>query len=181
MATILLTVESVNNTNLSTAHTQLFDTEQIYDIQPNANTVGTETITFTGTAFLSAPSFINLKDGEYSYTLTSTSTTRVLNIYSSPSNLQLVATGSAVIADNHAGVIVLTSVNESNISGVVTATFTTGNVSEGNTLVVSGFENTPPLQLNGNTQFVIIDTNNRTTKYTVNETVAAIDETLNPS
>lgn len=174
MATIPLTVLSVNNTNLAASETQLFDTAQMYGIQDNLNPVVAETFTFTGTAHISAPSFINLKDGEYSYTLTSSSTTRVIKIYSSPTNLQLIATGSAVIADNAAGVIVLTPVNESNVSGVVTATFTTGAVAESNTLIVALYPKTKTLDLLGSTQFVTIDTNNRTVKYTVDETTTEI-------
>jgi len=183
-SSITLTVRSYDNKNL-TAYSGGFISNFISDYRDNLNLANSVTITEAGdtNSVMSAWALNgSFSEGEVLYwsveTATDlTATTRRVRIYNNALRSNIIAEGTAVIADGAAGTIYLSQVRESGVTGSVTLTCPTPLVDDtdaANTLTLTGVVTSNDLQLNGVTQFVYKDGKERVAKVTVDETVAEI-------
>lgn len=183
MASIVLTVNSVNNVALDTTMNMLFDTDNMRGVRDNQNLNTGITVTEAGDTSnqMSSWSFDSgVYDGAVFYWgLTNSGTTRTVSIYSGSTRTNLIAQGSATIANGNAGTVFLTPKNESNVFGSLTVTIGGGggvdDTDVANTLTITGFVNSTDLQIPGATQFEYLEFDEVKTKYTVTETVSQIN------
>lgn len=185
--TIPLTVQSVNNKNLATAVTEIFTVERMNGIIANQNLNNSVTITDSNSA---ADTVVHTSwsftfRGERLSTLywsaTYVSTTATVNVYTDSARGNRVATGTCTIGGGQNVDCFLAEVNNSGISGyvIVDKDLVTSPVG---TLTLVGNVTSKDLQLSGATQFEYYNpTNGKSTKYTVTESVAAIQLLVNPS
>jgi hypothetical protein len=182
MASIILTVASVNNANLTSTRVESFDSDTMYGVMANQNTQTTlATITNTAPATCGGASswaLYGIKNGTYYVGTIIDGSKYWVKIYDNSNLTHVIASGYRA---TDTGVVILTPENESGINGTVTVTTLVDDMASTNTLVISNYTATKDLELAGSTQFVVIDTNNRTTKYTVSETVAEIADLVNGS
>jgi len=180
---IPLNVLSYNNKNLTT-YEGSFVVSKMNDLRANQNESSDITIT-VGTAGVTTDWKVygNLQEGQvlYWWLETVSGTTRRVRIYSNSSKTNIIAEGTAAIADDAAGNIIFLPLHESGISGQVTVTITGSLTDQGNTLTFIDVTAESNLQIDGNSQFMYQDGKERLVKVTVLETVAAILELQNPT
>jgi hypothetical protein len=179
---ITLTVNSVANKSM-TAYSGTFVVSKMQDIRANLNEETAVTITDAGdTANVMsewALKGIGYYEGQILYwsVETVTGTTREVKIYRDSARTNIVARGTAVIANNAAGSVFFSQVRESGISGSVTVTIggsLTNDNDAANTLTLTNVTQATNLQMPGESQFMHEEGRERLVKYTVAETVAEI-------
>jgi len=154
-------------------------------IQTNQNGATTPTLTEAGDTQnvftlwnLSSESGKIFENQIVYWTLTNVATVRTVRIYSNATRTNLVAEGTATIADGANATIWLRERNESGIIGSVLATIAGGGIVDdtdvANTITITNVTADNDLELAGNTEFVYREPNERIVKYTVTETVAQI-------
>lgn len=178
MATVSLNVVSVNNQNV-TSYEQIFDTTLMRGLRTNQNL--NNSITFTeagdGSNQMSAWSISGsiYENMVLYWAFTFSGKTRYVKLYSNSSRTNLVAEGSAVIDDGTSGTVFLRTKNDNNIYGYVTVTIAGGGGTEdtdaSNTITITNVNAYNDLQVNGYTEFVYPDYDERVIKYTVTETI----------
>lgn len=176
--TISLTVRSIDGKNLAAATTTLFVVERMGAIQANQNTNTTATVTEAGdTANQLSAWVINGANGQtFGWSLTDSGGDRTVKLYADPGyNTVVVAQGTRT----GNGSIVLLPKQDYTVSGSVTVAYSAADADGANTVTVSNFVATKDLQLSGVTQFDYVGTRGEIVKYTVDETVSAINTAIN--
>lgn len=185
MATVNLTVRSVNNVNC-TPYSQMFETEHLHGVRANQNLNNAITVTEAGDTqnIMSAWTLTTgIGSGIYEnqilyWTFQSSGTTRTVRIYGNSTRTWLLAEGEVVIANGAAGTCFFTGVRDHNVAGSVLITIGGGGADDdtdaANTLTVTNVTLENDLQLNGASEFIAIENREMKTKYTVTETVAQI-------
>jgi hypothetical protein len=175
MSAITLTVASRNGFNLSSTVQQIFDTEKMLDIQSNLNPQNSVTVTDSGDTAnqLSAWALygIKLQNATYYWSLTLSGSNHTVRVYGNSAMTYILAEGSRTTST---GVVFLTSVGDSTITGEVTINYSAADADSGNTLVVTGVVASHDRQLVGSSQFVYLGDEGERTGYTVSESVAQI-------
>lgn len=181
MGAITLTVNSYNNTNI-TPYSGVFIVEKMNNIRANQNKTTAVTIADSDASTITNAwklygDFVENQVFYYSLTTATeiSATTRRVRLYSNVAMTHLVAEGTATIADNNAGTIFFSQVQESGISGSVLITLTGALVDEyGDTLTLSNVTQSTNLQLDGESQFMYQEGKERLIKVTVAETPTEI-------
>lgn len=184
MSVIKLTVASVDNINV-TSYESIFDTDNMSSIRANQNLNSTRTFTEAGDAQgvftlwnLNSDSGKIFENQVLYWTLENAVTVRTVRIYSNATRTNLVAEGTATIANGANATIFLRERNESGISGSVLMTVGGGGAVDdtdvANTITITGVIANSDLELNGAAEFIYVEPDERKVKYTVTETPDAI-------
>lgn len=181
--TIPLNVLSYSNKNMTT-YEGSFVVRKMNDLRANQNESSSVLIAVGTAGVTSGWKFYgNLREGQilYWWLETTVDDIRRVRIYSNSAKTNIIAEGTADIADNTSGNIIFLPLRDSGISGQVTVTLGGSLTDQGNTLTFTDVTAESNLQLDGNSQFMYQDGKERLVKVTVLETVAAILELQNPT
>jgi hypothetical protein len=179
---IKLTVRSIDGRNLSSSMTQNFSPELMGGIIDNQNPLTAVTITEAGDSAsqLSAWDISgNYANTIYYWSLTNSSTTRKVSVYSDATKNYKICEGTRT-GD---GDIYLSEVNSSGIKMQVTVAYSADDVDSSNTLTITNMPPYPGMvgytttnsQVYGNTEFWYKESDTVNRKYTVDETVAQVN------
>ncbi len=173
-SSLSLTVRSVNDVIITT-ETRPFITERITELKANANPATTMSVTEAGDTGSQLATWKIYGTGEKLYwQLTAAGAGHQVALFKGQNGLLKVAQGS--IAGN--GLIILDPVNQSGISGEVTLTWSAADADNSNTVQCTTFTDSTDPELPGSTQFMYDMGNGYIVKFTVDETVTAINTAI---
>ena len=175
-STVSLTVRSIDNTALASSLTALFVVERMGLIIANQNTLTADAVTEAGDASnqLSAWTLFGSGTQTLGWELTDSGGDYTVALFSNTNHDKVVATGTRT----GNGALFLYPVNDSGISGSVTIAYSGDDIDAANTVKITSFVATNDLQLPGNTQFEYLKDDGQVIKYTVDETVSAINTAI---
>jgi len=183
---IFLEVLSVDN-KVVTADTRSFVVARMSGLKANGNKAITVTITEAGDGNNVLSEWaVNTGIGNFVYDglrlywkFASNGNVRTIALYSSTHPDSLIATGSATIVDGANAVIYFSGVKDYTLNGSVKATIgggdATDDIDNANTLTFTNVTKSRGLAVPGEAQFMYQEGVERMVKYTVTETVAAIE------
>lgn len=177
--TVPLTVKSVNGKNVSSSFIEVFPIDRMYGIRPNQNLLSSMSFVDSNAAANTVDhsswlfSFRGERPSALYWSASFVGTDATVSVFSNSSRTNIVASGSCVIGGLADVDCFLSEVNNSGISGYVKvdkdlATSPVGTIS------ISGQVASKDLQLAGQTEFVVVQANGSVIKYTVEESVSAI-------
>lgn len=176
-STVTLTVRSINGGVLPTSVQATFNVAKITQLTANLNPYTAKSVTEAGDAAnqLSAWELYGAKSARLGWELTDAAGDRTVKLFSNANHDKVVAQGTRT----GNGAVILYSANESGISGKVTIAYSADDVDAANLVYDPNYVAENDTQLPGATQFAYEESDSRRVKYTVNESVSAINAAIN--